>query len=193
MPDSAGRRTDESRRTQDHGAPDGCAHRRSLGAHRGVCAAADLSAAGQRGELQGAGDQHHRLQLYRHRRPRRHRGQRRTPHRGKHHQLQCGTEQAADGRRRPRHHAPEGRRPAGSPRRELERLAPHRGAGCGGALQLHRTGRQHQRPEGPCGHEGLAGLAAVRHRRRRDGEAGGGLQAGKLLTPLAESAGRHPL
>ena len=28
-------------------------------------------------------------------------GQRRTPHRGQHHQLQCGAQQAADGGRRP--------------------------------------------------------------------------------------------
>ena len=35
----------------------------------------------------------------------------------------------------------------------------------GGPLQLYRAGRQHQRPEGSRGHEGLAGLTAVRHRR----------------------------
>ena len=34
MPDPAGRKTDESRRTQDRGAPDGWAHRCRLGAHR---------------------------------------------------------------------------------------------------------------------------------------------------------------
>ena len=35
----------------------------------------------------------------------------------------------------------------------------------GEPLQLYCAGRQHQRPEGSRGHEGLAGLAAVRHRR----------------------------
>ena len=34
-----------------------------------------------------------------------------------------------------------------------------------GPLQLYCAGRQHQRPEGSRGHEGLAGLTAVRHRR----------------------------
>ena len=54
---------------------------------------------------------------------------------------------------------------SGSPWREVERLAAHRRAGRGGPLQLYRAGRQHQRPEGSRGHEGLAGLTAVRHRR----------------------------
>ena len=35
----------------------------------------------------------------------------------------------------------------------------------GGPLQLYRAGRQHRRPEGSRGHEGLAGLTAVCHRR----------------------------
>ena len=35
----------------------------------------------------------------------------------------------------------------------------------GEPLQLYRAGRQHQRPEGSRGHEGLAGLTAVCHRR----------------------------
>lgn len=61
MPDPAGRKTDESRRTQDRGAPDGWTHRCRLGAHRRVCAAADIFAARQQRQLQGAGDQHHRL------------------------------------------------------------------------------------------------------------------------------------
>ena len=48
---------------------------------------------------------------------------------------------------------------------EPDRLAAHRRAGRGGPLQLYCAGRQHQRPEGSRGHEGLAGLTAVRHRR----------------------------
>lgn len=48
---------------------------------------------------------------------------------------------------------------------KMERLAAHRRAGRGGPLQLYCAGRQHQRPEGSRGHEGLAGLTAVRHRR----------------------------
>lgn len=48
---------------------------------------------------------------------------------------------------------------------KMERLAAHRRAGRGGPLQLYCAGRQHRRPEGSRGHEGLAGLTAVRHRR----------------------------
>lgn len=51
------------------------------------------------------------------------------------------------------------------PTAKMERLAAHRRAGRGGPLQLYCAGRQHQRPEGSRGHEGLAGLTAVRHRR----------------------------
>ena len=65
-----------------------------------------------------------------------------------------------------------GRRIAASPTIRTEIIAGvstfltmHRRAGRGGPLQLYRAGRQHQRPEGSRGHEGLAGLTAVCHRR----------------------------
>ena len=53
--------------------------------------------------------------------------------------------------------------------------------------------RQHQRPENAGRHEGDAGLAAVRHRQRCDGDAGGEEPSGKLLPAVAAGAGGHPL